>query len=68
MLIVDSGTKSKIGFTYYTKLVAAMFSLLSEVAAQNPKYTDVVFMENNHFFSRCVTRCGMLMRLEIRTC
>lgn len=46
--------KTQVGYTFYTKLVAAMFGLLQETAAQNSKYTDIVLMENNHFFFRFV--------------
>eukprot|EP01083_Nonionella_stella_P024564 67740_1 len=38
------------GYTFYTKLVTALFSLLRDVSEQNPKYTNMVLLENNHFF------------------
>jgi len=44
------GVRSQAADTSYQKLCAALFKWLDTIALQEPKYSDVVWLENYHFF------------------
>jgi hypothetical protein len=47
---VVRGVRSQAADTTYHKLIFAMFKWLDTIALSDPKYTDVVYMENYHIF------------------
>ena len=49
------GGASDVVTTAYQKLSYSLFKLLEEVASSKAKYSEIVRLENYHFFHECIT-------------